>query len=174
MNFCFGGDATESSHLLDFLTGEFRQPLGHVLPGLVAIDERLERLKDFVLAGTDLLGGVAVAEGEGLVLDRLEIDGDTERSAQLVVAGITLADTGRRVVHAAGDTQSAQFRGQGLDERFERGVGRERDQEHLGRGNSRGEGKNLGIRVSMKSRNNEALKNGWTHTPRASSPARDQ
>src|SRR6187200_2848890 len=40
----------------------------------------------------DLLQGVAVAEGDGVVLHRLVVDGDSPGGADLVLAAIALAD----------------------------------------------------------------------------------
>lgn len=80
------------STLLHFLASELRQSLGHIGPGLVTIGEGLKGGQDLVFAGTNLLGGVAVTESEGVVLNRLEVDSDTEGGTQLVVASVTLTD----------------------------------------------------------------------------------
>lgn len=101
--------------LLNFLAGELGQALDDIGPGLVAIRERLEGSQDLVLTGSDLLGSVAVTQSDRVVLDGLEVNGDTEGSAQLVVTGVALADTGGRVVHTVGDTDLAQFGRQVLD-----------------------------------------------------------
>jgi hypothetical protein len=131
------------TNLLNLLASELRKTLGNVLPGLLAISERLDSLEDIVLAGTDLLGGVTVAEGEGVVLDGLEVDGDTEGSAQLIVTSVTLTNTGGRVIHTGRDTETAQLGGQALCQRLEGRVGRERDQQNLSGGDSRRERKDL-------------------------------
>lgn len=80
------------STLLHFLASELRQPLGHIGPGLVTIGEGLKGGQDLVFAGTDLLGGITVTESEGIVLNGLEVDSDTEGGTQLVVASVTLTD----------------------------------------------------------------------------------
>jgi hypothetical protein len=124
------------STLLDLLGSELRQALADIVPGLVAIDKRLDSLQDLVFGSTDLLGGIAVAQSEGVVLDGLEVDSDTERCAELVVTGVTLADTGGRVVHTVGYTELAQLGGQALGQRLEGGVGGEGNQQDLCGGNS--------------------------------------
>lgn len=115
-------------NLLNLLTSELRKTLGNIIPGLLAISERLDGLEDIVLAGTDLLGGVTVAQGKGIVLDGLEVNGDTEGGTQLIVTSVTLANAGGRVIHASGDTETAQLGGQAQGQRLEGGVGREGDQ----------------------------------------------
>lgn len=115
-------------NLLNLLTSELRKTLGNIIPGLLAISERLDGLEDIVLAGTDLLGGVTVAQGKGVVLDGLEVNGDTEGGTQLIVTSVTLANAGGRVIHAGGDTETAQLGGQAQGQRLEGGVGREGDQ----------------------------------------------
>lgn len=100
-------------------------------------------MQDLVLAGTDLLGGIAVTQGEGAVLNGLEVNSDTEGCAQLVVARVTLADTGGRVINTVGDTGLAQLRGQTLGQRLEGGVSGEGNQQDLCGGNSRRERKDL-------------------------------
>ena len=44
---------------------------------------------------------VAVAEGDGVVLERIEIDGDADRRADLVLAAVALADVAVVVPHDA-------------------------------------------------------------------------
>lgn len=129
--------------LLDLLASELGQTLDNIGPSLVFIDEGLDSLQNLILAGTNLLGRVAVAQGDGVVLDGLEVDGDTEGSAQLVVTGVTLANAGRRVIHTAGNTQTAQLHAQVLGQGLEGGVGGERHQQDLGRGDGWGEGEDL-------------------------------
>lgn len=100
-------------------------------------------MENIVLASADLLGGIAVTESEGAILNGLEVDSDTEGCAQLVVTGVTLTDTGRGVVNTVGDTQLTQLVGQTLGQGLEGGVGREGNQQDLSRGDSRGERKDL-------------------------------
>lgn len=141
--------------LLNLLASELRQALDDIRPGLVAVGERLESSHDLVLAGTDLLGRVTVTQGDGVVLDGLEVNGDTEGSTQLVVSGVTLSDTGGGVIHTAGDTKLAQLGRQILDQRLEGRVGGEGDQENLGRSDSGGERKdlkNMRLAMNMKMR----------------------
>lgn len=96
---------------LDLLGSELGQALANILPCLVTLNEGLDSLQDLVLAGTDLLGSIAVTQGEGAVLNGLEIHSDTEGCAQLVIARVTLAYTGGRVIDTVGDTGLAQLRG---------------------------------------------------------------
>lgn len=133
----------QSAPLFDILPSKLRQSLAHILPRLIALDKRLERVQDILLTGAHLLGRVTVTQREGAVLDGLEVDGDTEGRTQLVVAGVPLADTGGRVVDAAGDAQPAQLGAQSLCQGLEGLVCRERDQQDLSGGNDRGERKDL-------------------------------
>ncbi|KAF3806253.1 putative glycine--tRNA ligase [Colletotrichum gloeosporioides] len=114
-----------------------------VLPLLGAVNQGLDGGDDGVLVAADLLGRVAVAEGDGVVLDGLEVDGDAEGRAELVVAAVALADGRGRVVHAGGDAELAQLLGDLLDEGLELRVGGEGHDQNLGRGDRRGEGENL-------------------------------
>lgn len=72
-------------HLIDLLALESRQPLSYILPLLGTLDEVLDGLADVVQASAHLLGGVAVTQGEGVVLDGLKVDGDAEGGAELVI-----------------------------------------------------------------------------------------
>lgn len=76
-------------------------------------------------------------------MNGLEIHGNTEGCAQLVVARVTLADTGGRVIDTVGDTGLAQLRSQTLGQRLEGGVGGERNQQDLSGGNCGRERKDL-------------------------------
>src|SRR3954447_26296859 len=53
--------------------------------GLDLVDEAVD-------GHADLLGGVAVADGDGLVLDRLEVDGDRQRRSDLFLASVAAPD----------------------------------------------------------------------------------
>lgn len=118
--------------LLDLLPGELGQTLLNILPCLVTLDQRLDGLDDLVLAGTNLLRRVTVTQSEGVVLHRLEIHGNTERCAQLVVTRVPLADTGRRVVNPVRDTHTAEFGHQTVGQRAEGLVSGERNDQDLG------------------------------------------
>lgn len=85
---------TEVNPLFNFLTDKLGEPLFNILPALRTIDKSLDSLANFVLTGTDLFRGVAVTQGERVVLDGLEVDGDTERRTELVVSSISLANAG--------------------------------------------------------------------------------
>lgn len=76
-------------YLIDVLTFKLRQPLRDLGPTLVAPDDPDYGLDDLVLAGADLRCGVAVAQGDGTVFQGLEVDGDAEGGAELVVAGVS-------------------------------------------------------------------------------------
>lgn len=129
--------------LLGLLGSELGQALADIVPGFVALNKRLNSLQNLVLASTDLLGAVTVTQCEGVVIERLEVDGDTERCAKLIVAGITLANTSTRIIHTVGDTQLAQLGSQVLGVRLKFGLSGERNKQDLGGSNSRGERKDL-------------------------------
>ena len=114
-----------------------------VLPVLAAINDALHGGDDGVLVGAHLLAGVAISQGDGRVVDGLEIDGDAQRRAELVVAAVPLADRRGRVVDAARDAELAELRGKLGDERLEGLVGRKGHNEDLGGSDDGGEGQNL-------------------------------
>ena len=59
---------------------------------------------------SDLGGGVAVSECDGVVLERVEVNGDTKGGADLVLASITAADRLRVVVVARAVPRAADAR----------------------------------------------------------------
>ncbi|KUI60383.1 hypothetical protein VP1G_11257 [Cytospora mali] len=111
--------------------------------GLGAADHLPDGLEDPGLVGAHLLGGVALAQRDGAVLDGLEVDGDAEGGAELVVARVALADGGRRVVHAAGDAQGPELLPELARYRREFLVGGEGHDEDLCWGQRWGEGEDL-------------------------------
>lgn len=94
---------------VDILLREFRQFMFDVRPRLLAPDQTLYRFTDRFLVGSDLLSGVPISQSKGVVLDRLEIDGDAQRRPELIVSGIPLANTCRRVIDSIGDFQLTQI-----------------------------------------------------------------
>ena len=52
-------------------------------------------------ANAFLLPGVTVTNGDGVVFERLMVDGDAERSADLVLSGVEFADASGVVVNGA-------------------------------------------------------------------------
>jgi len=79
---------------VDFLALESWESLHHILPCLFAISQRLDRYTNFILTCTDLLHRVSISKRNCAVFDGLEVDGDTERCAELVVPGVPLTNTG--------------------------------------------------------------------------------
>src|SRR5215207_739312 len=77
----------------------------------------------------DLLGGVPIADRDRLVLERLEVDGDRERRADLVLAAVAATDRLRLVVvdHVALTEGLADLVG----ERGQRVPARQREHGHL-------------------------------------------
>jgi hypothetical protein len=73
-----------------------------------------------------------------------KVEGDAERSAELVVPCVPLADRGVRVVDAGSDPEAPQLL---RDERLELGVGREGHDEALDRGDGRREGQDGAVDV---------------------------
>jgi len=114
-----------------------------ILPGLAAVDERLDGSDDLVLLGAHLASAVALAQGDGAVLEGLEVDGDAEGGAELVVAAVPLADRSGRVVDAAGNTGGPELLRQLARMGSEVLVGGQGNEEHLGRSNSGREGEDL-------------------------------
>jgi hypothetical protein len=72
--------------IIHLLALELRQTRGNISPLLLSVDQAGDGADDVVKASTDLLCRVAVAQGECVVLDGLEVDGDAEGSTELVVA----------------------------------------------------------------------------------------
>lgn len=79
---------------LNLLTLKLGQLLLDVRPRLAATDQRLDSIHDLALLGTNLVGRITVSQGDGVVLESLEIDSDAEWCTELVVTAVTLADTG--------------------------------------------------------------------------------
>jgi hypothetical protein len=73
-------------HLVYFLALEFGQARTDVRPLLSAVYETGDGTRNFLQAGADLLCRVTVTQCEGVVFDGLEVDGDAQRCAELVVA----------------------------------------------------------------------------------------
>src|SRR4051812_20776940 len=64
-------------------------------------DPLLQNGGQFAMGGALLGHRVAIAHGDGAVLEALEIDGDAERGADLVLPAVELADGARVVVDGA-------------------------------------------------------------------------
>ena len=94
---------------VDILLREFWQFVLDVRPGLLTPDQTLYRLTYCLLIGSDLLSGVPISQGKGIVLDRLEIDGDAQRRPKLIISGVALANTCRRVIDSVGDFKLTQL-----------------------------------------------------------------
>jgi hypothetical protein len=108
---------------------------------------------NLVLVSPYLARRVTVAQCDCTVLERLEINSDAQRGAELVVSAVALADGGRRVVYAAGDAGGPEFLREFADLRGEVLVRRERDDEDLSRCDGRGEGENLEyVRINSKNK----------------------
>lgn len=114
-----------------------------VLPRLDAGDHLAHRLEDLGLVRAHLLRAVALTKRNGAVLDGLEVDGDAEGRAELVVARVALADGRRRVVHPARDTKRTQLLAQLARDGGEVLVAGEGHDEDLCWGDGRREGEDL-------------------------------
>ena len=90
---------------------------------------RRNSLKQVGDGNTHLFGAVAVAHGHGVVLERVEVDGDAPRCAHLVLASVALADALGDVVvaHEVGLERLEHLAGQ----RLERVLLRQRQDGHL-------------------------------------------
>jgi len=86
---------------LSFLTLKSRQLLLDISPNLRAINQALDSSADSILVGTDLLGRVSVSQSIRLVVDRLEVNRDTQRCTEFIVTTVSLADGCRRVIDSA-------------------------------------------------------------------------
>ena len=124
---------------LELLALEDRQLRLYVLPGLAPIYQRTDRLDDFLLVCPHLDGAVTLAEGDTTVLDRLEIYGDAERGAKLVVSAVPLADGCAGGVDAAGDAGGPELLRQLADVRRKILVRGQRDDQDFGWCYGRGE-----------------------------------
>lgn len=94
---------------INILLREFWQFVLDIRPRLLTPDQTLYRFTDCFLVGSDLLGGVPISQSKGVVLDRLEIDGDAQRRPELIVSGIPLAYTCRGVIDPIGDLKLTQL-----------------------------------------------------------------
>jgi len=121
---------------LNLLALKLGELILNLRPSLTAIHKRLDSIDDLLLLRSDLVGAVTISQGNSTVLNCLEIDGDAERSTEFIVSAVSLTDAGRRVVHTAGDTGTAETLGQLLKERLELSVGGEGNKQNLGRGHS--------------------------------------
>jgi hypothetical protein len=90
-----------------------------------------------------LLGAVALAEGDGAVLHRVEINCDSERGAQLVITGIALADARAGGVDAVRDAKFAQTLGDVAGDGDEFGLGGYGDDEDFRGRDGEWEGEDL-------------------------------
>lgn len=99
-----------------------REVLVDVIPRAMAFDQARDGRADLVLVRSDLFGGVPIAQGESVVFERLEVDGDAQRSPELVVAGVAFADAGGGIVDAVGDPKLAQLLAEPADQGHEIGV----------------------------------------------------
>ncbi|KAI6772111.1 hypothetical protein HG530_003069 [Fusarium avenaceum] len=68
----------------------------------------LSVINDLLLLSSDLVGAVTVSQGNGAVLNSLEINSDTEGSTKLIVSAVSLTNAGGRIVDTAGDTGTTQ------------------------------------------------------------------
>lgn len=76
-----------------------------------------------------------------------KVEGDAERSTELVVPCVPLADRGVRVVDAGSDSEAPQLLRDLRDERLELGVRREGHDQALDRGDGRREGQDGAVDV---------------------------
>ncbi|GKT53876.1 hypothetical protein ColTof3_01215 [Colletotrichum tofieldiae] len=134
---------------LDLLSLERRELGRNVLPFLGTGDEALDGRDNGILVRADLLGRVTISERDGAVLDGLEVNGDAQGRAELVVTAVTLADRGRGRVHAGRDANLAQLLRDLVDEGLELLVGRQGHNEDLGWGDRRGEREDLVVQSVM-------------------------
>jgi hypothetical protein len=72
--------------IIHLLALELRQTRSNISPLLLSVDQAGDGADDVVEAGAHLLCRVAVAQGECVILDGLEVDGDAEGRTEFVVA----------------------------------------------------------------------------------------
>ena len=97
--------------LIHLLALELRQTRGNISPLLLSVDQAGDGADDFVEASAHLLCRVAVAQRECVVLDGLEVNGDTEGSTELVVALDGVSNGLCEIVNARdGDLRSSACR----------------------------------------------------------------
>ena len=123
--------------LVAFLLREFRQFLLDIGPGLLPVHDAFDSIADLLLIGSYLLGAVPISEGEGVVLDRLKVDCDTERRTELVVPRVALAYGCRGIINSIGDPELPQLLAHALDQWFEIRMAGKRYQQNLRRSDRR-------------------------------------
>jgi hypothetical protein len=79
------GGCSCQMHLVYFLALELGQACTNIRPLLSAGYKTGDGTSNLLQAGADLLCRVTVAQCEGVVLDGLEVNGDAQRCAELVV-----------------------------------------------------------------------------------------
>ena len=84
---------------LGFLRRELGKFLLYVLPCLPPFHQILQSFANRLFVCPYLLGTVTVSESEGLVLDRLEVNGDAKWCTQFIVPGVSFPNAGGRVVY---------------------------------------------------------------------------
>lgn len=85
------------------MTFEFTVFSDDVRPYSSLVHNVFDNGKDLVLSSADLGGRVAFTEGNGTVLDSLEVDCYTEWGAKFVISCIATTDGLRRVIFFIGD-----------------------------------------------------------------------
>jgi len=86
-----------------FLLRESRQLPLDICPCFMPLDNAFDGIADLVLVRSYLFGAIPVSEGVGVVLDGLEVNGDTQGCTELIVPRIPLAYRRRRVINSVRD-----------------------------------------------------------------------
>ena len=79
--------------LVKFLPLELSKLGQCVIKSTTPLQDPFHYLNYFILGSTNLLHPITLAQGDSAVLEGLEIDCNTERSPQLIIARIALPDT---------------------------------------------------------------------------------
>lgn len=116
--------------------------LGGLLPGDLIRDHGVDGRNNSINGASDLSSGVSLSESHRVVLDSVKVNSDTEGGSHLIVSGVSLTDGGRRVVDLGGNSGLSQLLGHLLGEGSELLLGRKRNNQNLGGGDSRGERQN--------------------------------
>lgn len=95
--------------ILSFLTLELPILSNNILPLALIVHNILDNLEDFFLCGADLCRAVSFTQGNRVVLDSLEVNGDTEGRSKFVITGIATANRLGRVVYFVGNSVCTKF-----------------------------------------------------------------
>ena len=86
--------------LVKFLSLELSKLGQCVIESTTPLQDPFHYFNYFILGSANLLHPITLPQSDSAVLEGLEIDCNTERSPQLIIASIALPDTSGRVIYS--------------------------------------------------------------------------